>query len=84
MEIEDYRDFAKAADALGEAEKSVTKGLEKAPNAALEELQSTTHRFRKQLEKFQTIKGWNKNKVLLTFSKSLVFTKQIQQMRFVN
>ncbi|CAJ0941152.1 unnamed protein product, partial [Mesorhabditis belari] len=57
MEIEDYRDFAKAADALGEAEKSVTKGLEKAPNAALNELQSTTHRFQKQLEKFQTIKG---------------------------
>lgn len=57
MEIEDYRDFGKAADALGEAEKSVAKGLEKGSNPALTELQSTAHRFRKQLEKFQTIKG---------------------------
>ncbi|CAJ0578875.1 unnamed protein product, partial [Mesorhabditis spiculigera] len=57
MEIEDYRDFGKAGDALGEAEKSINVGLQKAPNAALQELQNTTRKFRGQLEKFQTIKG---------------------------
>uniref|UniRef100_A0A1I7WRC3 Dynein light chain n=1 Tax=Heterorhabditis bacteriophora TaxID=37862 RepID=A0A1I7WRC3_HETBA len=58
MEIENYNDFEKAADALEHAQRSVSRGLEGGTNVIiLQEMQEKIRRFQNQIKKFDKIKS---------------------------